>query len=210
MRVALFVLCCITAVIKTSASPLTSQTHSPIDTPPTVKTATSPGDIKDVIEQVSNLATDVLTQANNIGGNGVQVQILGNTYLRCRDMIDGVQQTFNKISSGSETPFGYEDQRSICYVFDSFGINQLKLITVLVKDPESITRDGFIEKFGDCVTGLRPALIKFIETLAAYAPEFEADMLWRRDQLEIAFNGAIGRIEEHNQGGHAGERIPLP
>ncbi|KAF4957082.1 hypothetical protein FSARC_11391 [Fusarium sarcochroum] len=187
MRRALFVLYCITAITKTSASPLTS----PIDTPgaistapPTVETATSPGDIEDAIGQVGSLANDILMQANNIGGDGVQIQILGNTYLRCRDMIEGVQQAFNKISVRPETLFGYEDQKSICYMFDSFGINQSKLLTVLAKDPENIAKDGFIERFGGCFTRLRPALINFIEALAAYAPECEADMLRRRDQLE--------------------------
>ncbi|EWG44846.1 hypothetical protein FVEG_05821 [Fusarium verticillioides 7600] len=123
-------------------------------------------------------------------------------------MIEGVQQAFNKVGGRPQTPFSYENQKGICSMFDLFGIDQSKLITMLVRDLESISRDGFIDHFGDCFQRLQPALDMFIEELASYAPDCEFEMLRRKDQLEVGLSSALGRVLDY-RAGHPPDRIPL-
>ncbi|KAI7769493.1 hypothetical protein LZL87_011377 [Fusarium oxysporum] len=219
MRNALFILRGMAAIATTYASPVASSTTSiitsPITTsipvpvvPPVFAAVATPEDINAVIREVSSLASDIYFTAGNIGGRGVEVQIIGNTYLRCRDMIEGVQQAFDKIGGRPQTPFSYEDQKGICSMFDLFSIDQSKLITMLVRDLESIARDGFIDHFGDCFNRLQPALSIFIEELTSYAPDCEFEMLRRKDQLEVGLSSALGRVLDY-RAGHAPDRIPL-
>ncbi|KAF5546772.1 transforming acidic coiled-coil containing protein [Fusarium mexicanum] len=219
MRDALLLLSSITAIATTYASPVASSTTSiitpPLTTsildpvaPPVIAAVTTPEDIHMVIRAVSSLASDMYFTASNIGGRGVEVEIIGNTYLRCRDMIEGVQQAFDKIGGQPQTPFSYENQKGICSMFDLFGIDQSKLLTMLVRDLESISRDGFIDHFGDCFQRLQPALNMFIEELTSYAPDCEFEMLRRKDQLEVGLSNALGRVLDY-RAGHAPDRIPL-
>jgi hypothetical protein len=87
-------------------------------------------------------------------------------------------------------------------------MDQSKLITMLVRDLESIARDGFIDHFGDCFNRLQPALAMFIEELTSYAPDCEFEMLRRKDQLEVGLSSALGRVLDYREG-HAPDRIPL-
>ncbi|CVK99203.1 related to transforming acidic coiled-coil containing protein 3 [Fusarium mangiferae] len=219
MRNALLILSGITAIAITYASPVASSTTplitSPIATsildpvaPPVFAAVTTPEDIHAVIREVSSLASDIYFTASNIGGGGVEVEIIGNTYLRCRDMIEGVQQAFDKVGDRPQTPFSYENQKGICSIFDSFGLDQSKLITMLVRDLQSIARDGFIDHFGDCFNRLQPALSMFIEELTFYAPDCEFAMLRRKDQLEVGLSSALGRVLDYREG-HAPDHIPL-
>ncbi|KAF5625093.1 transforming acidic coiled-coil containing protein [Fusarium sp. NRRL 52700] len=219
MRSALLTLHGITAIATTYASPVASSTTSiiisPIITsiptpaaPPVFAAVTTPEDIYAVIGKVNSLASDMHLTASSIGGRGVEVGIIGNTYLRCRDMIEGVQQAFDKIGSRPETPFSYENQKGICFKFNLFAIDQSKLITMLVRDLESISRDGFIDHFGDCFNRLQPALSNFVEELTSYAPDCEFEMLRRKDQLEVGLSNALGRVLDY-RAGHAPDSIPL-
>jgi hypothetical protein len=79
---------------------------------------------------------------------------------------------------------------------------------MLVRDLESISRDGFIDHFGDCFQRLQPALDRFIEELASYAPDCEFEMLRRKDQLEVGLSSALGRVLDY-RAGHPPDRIPL-
>ncbi|KAI1014759.1 hypothetical protein LB503_004147 [Fusarium chuoi] len=237
MHNALLILSGITTIATTYASPVASSTTPLITSPivtsipdpvahPVFAAVTTPEDIHAVIREVSSLASDMYSTASNIGGRGVEVEIIGvlhvlpylldlpmltfckNTYLRCRDMIEGVQQAFDKVGGRPQTPFSYENQKGICSMFDSFGIDQSKLITMLVRDLESIARDGFIDHFGDCFNRLQPALSIFIEELTFYAPDCEFGMLRRKDQLEVGLSSALGRVLDYREG-HALDHIPL-
>ncbi|CCT63560.1 related to transforming acidic coiled-coil containing protein 3 [Fusarium fujikuroi] len=219
MRNALLILSGITTIATTYASPVASSTTplitSPVATsildpvaPPVFAAVTTPEDIHAVIREVSSLASDIYFTASNIGGGGVEVENIGNTYLRCRDMIEGVQQAFDKVGDRPQTPFSYENQKGICSIFDSFGIDQSKLITMLVRYLQSIARDGFIDHFGDCFNRLQPALSMFIEELTFYAPDCEFAMLRRKDQLEVGLSSALGRVLDYREG-HAPDNIPL-
>ncbi|EXA48805.1 hypothetical protein FOPG_09059 [Fusarium oxysporum f. sp. conglutinans race 2 54008] len=219
MRNTLLILSGITAIATTYASPVASSTTSVITSPvatsipvpvapPVFAAVATPEDINAVIREVSSLASDIYFTASNIGGRGVEVQIIGNTYLRCRDMIEGVQQAFDKIGGRPQTPFSYEDQKGICSMFDLFGIDQSKLITMLVRNLESMARDGFIDHFGDCFNRLQPALSMFVEELTSYAPDCEFEMLRRKDQLEVGLSSALARVLDY-RAGHAPDRIPL-
>ncbi|RKK41131.1 hypothetical protein BFJ68_g3317 [Fusarium oxysporum] len=193
MRNALLILSGITAIATTYASPVASSTTSVITSPvatsipvpvapPVFAAVATPEDINAVIRE--------------------------NTYLRCRDMIEGVQQAFDKIGGRPQTPFSYEDQKGICSMFDLFGIDQSKLITMLVRNLESMARDGFIDHFGDCFNRLQPALSMFVEELTSYAPDCEFEMLRRKDQLEVGLSSALARVLDY-RAGHAPDRIPL-
>ncbi|QKD52177.2 uncharacterized protein FOBCDRAFT_199508 [Fusarium oxysporum Fo47] len=193
MRNALLFFSGITAIATTYASPVASSTTSVITSPvatsipvpvapPVFAAVATPEDINAVIRE--------------------------NTYLRCRDMIEGVQQAFDKIGGRPQTPFSYEDQKGICSMFDLFGIDQSKLITMLVRNLESMARDGFIDHFGDCFNRLQPALSMFVEELTSYAPDCEFEMLRRKDQLEVGLSSALARVLDY-RAGHAPDRIPL-
>ncbi|KAJ4011456.1 hypothetical protein NW752_008454 [Fusarium irregulare] len=47
-----------------------------------------PEDILDAMQGIQILASNLILQAYDIRGNGVKPQIIGNTYLRCRDLTD--------------------------------------------------------------------------------------------------------------------------
>ncbi|KAF5673897.1 transforming acidic coiled-coil containing protein [Fusarium heterosporum] len=208
----------------TSSGPPTSSAASPMasmDIPPIVVQAEAPipvaepiipgftrsKDVEGVIGKLNGLAYELFLQVDNFGGDGIKVQVIWEAYLHCRDVIDGVEQALNGMSSQPEIAFDYAEQKSICSSFDSFGIDQSKLVTVLVKDVDFIAMNGFANHFGQCLARLQPAMIRFIEQLTAYAPQCEFEMLRRRDQLEVAYDGAVRLMGDHHEGT---ERIPLP
>ncbi|KAH6958047.1 hypothetical protein DER45DRAFT_561870 [Fusarium avenaceum] len=219
MRIIAVVLAGFTTVAKASsvsvASPIASTESLPMVVPipapvaqPIVPGFTRPEDVQAVIRRLNGLASGVFLQVDNFGGSGIKVQVIWNAYLRCRDMIDGIERAFNGISHRHTNPFGFKEQRDICSMFDSFGINQSKLVTVLVKDSDFIATSGFAKHFGHCFARLRPAMIKFIEELTTYTPNCDLEMLRRKDQLEVSYGGAVGIMEDHHEG--SSEHIPLP
>ncbi|KAL4722177.1 hypothetical protein ACLX1H_010952 [Fusarium chlamydosporum] len=159
-----------------------------------------PDDIKNTMQGIRSLASDLILQAYNINGDGVKVQIVGNTYLGCLDMVDGIQEVSGKIGRPPTMLFSWEDQTSICSAFDAFGILQSKLIAVLSMEPQSIVRDGFVDQFEECFAQLKPALSKFIQQLIVYTPTCETEMLRRIDQLDVAFSNARVRLEDGRHG----------
>ncbi|QPC79119.1 hypothetical protein HYE68_009871 [Fusarium pseudograminearum] len=172
----------------------------PIPEPPSrSSTGVIPEDLKNAMQGIRSLASDVMLQANNIAGDGVKVQIIGNTYLRCQDMIDEIQEISRTISRPPTMLFSWEDQGGICSAFDSFGINLSKLITVLSLEPKSVVRDGFGDRFKDCFDELRPVLGLFIKQLIIYTPTCEGEMLRRIDQLDVALSNAKMRMEDARQ-----------
>ncbi|RGP81515.1 hypothetical protein FLONG3_384 [Fusarium longipes] len=211
MRAALFVLSSISAITAISVStalptaaleeeyPIIDQIPIP-ETPVRSPTGVMPEDLQNAMQGIQNIASDLIQQASNIGGDGVKVQIIGNTYLSCKDMIDGVQEVSGKISRPPTMLFNWEDQMSICSAFDTFGINQSKLITVLSMEPKSVVRDGFADQFEECFDELRTVLSLFIKQLIIYTPTCEADMLRRIDQLDVAFSNARVRMKDARHG----------
>ncbi|GKU19628.1 unnamed protein product [Fusarium langsethiae] len=180
--------------------PIVDQIPVPVpEIPSRISTGVIPEDLKNAMQGIQSLASDLILQAYNIGGDGVKVQIIGNTYLRCQDMVDGVQEISSKISRPPTILFGWEDQGSICSAFDAFGINQSKLITVLSMESRSIIRDGFGDRFQQCLDQLRPVLSLFIKQLIIYTPTCEPEMLRRIDQLDVAFSNAKVRMEDARQ-----------
>ncbi|EKJ75318.1 hypothetical protein NXS19_009513 [Fusarium pseudograminearum] len=172
----------------------------PIPEPPSrSSTGVIPEDLKNAMQGIQSLASDVMLQANNIAGDGVKVQIIGNTYLRCQDMVDEIQEISRTISRPPTMLFSWEDQGGICSAFDSFGINLSKLITVLSLEPKSVVRDGFGDRFKDCFDELRPVLGLFIKQLIIYTPTCEGEMLRRIDQLDVALSNAKMRMEAARQ-----------
>jgi hypothetical protein len=147
MRIIAIVVAGFTAVAKASfisiASPIASteslQMVVPIPAPvaqPIVPGFTRPEDVQAVIRRLNGLASGVFLQVDNFGGSGIKVPVIWvhtyllleyrlsadiyqNAYLRCRDMIDGIEQAFNGISHRHTTPFGFKEQRDICSMFDS-------------------------------------------------------------------------------------------
>lgn len=88
MRNALLILSGITTIATTYASPVASSTTplvtSPVATPipdpvapPVFAALTTPEDIHAVIREVNSLAFDMYFTASNIGGGGVEVEIIG-------------------------------------------------------------------------------------------------------------------------------------
>jgi hypothetical protein len=178
--------------------PIVDQIPVP-ETPSRISTGVVPEDLKNAMQGIQSLAFDLILQASNIGGEGVKVQIIGNTFLRCQDMVDGIQEISSKISRPPTILFGWEDQGAICSAFDTFGINQTKLVTVLSMEPHSVVRDGFGDRFQECFDQLRPVLSLFIKQLIIYTPTCEAEMLRRIDQLDVAFSNAKLRMEDARQ-----------
>ncbi|KAM0339899.1 hypothetical protein ACHAPU_010731 [Fusarium lateritium] len=220
MRSTIFILSGMAAIARASTSsvaspiatmdipPMVVQAQAPLPiTDPIIPSVTKSKDIQGVIVRLNDLASEVFLQVDNFRSEGIIVQVIWKAYLSCRDMIDGVEQAFNSMSSRPEISFDYADQRGICSLFDLFGIDQSKLVTVLVKDVDFIAMNGFANHFGKCLARLQPAMIRFIEQLTAYAPNCESEMLRRRDQLEVAYDGAVRIMGAHHQGS---ERIPLP
>ncbi|KAF4999603.1 hypothetical protein FGRMN_2351 [Fusarium graminum] len=188
--------------------PMVVQAEAPIPVAePIVPDFTRSTDIEGVLGKLNGLASELFLQVDNFGGDGIKVQVIWKAYLQCRDMIDGVEQAFNGMSSRPEIAFEYAEQKGICSSFDSFGIDQSKLVTVLVKDVDFIAMNGFANHFGQCLARLQPAMIRFIEQLTAYAPHCEFEMLRRRDQLEVAYNSAVRLMGDHHEGSAS---IPLP
>ncbi|RBR22353.1 uncharacterized protein FIESC28_04547 [Fusarium coffeatum] len=97
-----------------------------------------PEDILDAMQGIQILASNLILQAYDIRGDGVKPQIIGNTYLRCRDLTDGIEKVSGGISRPPTMLFSWEDQMAICSNFDVFGINQSRVITALVMELESI------------------------------------------------------------------------
>ncbi|CEI69258.1 hypothetical protein FVEN_g3988 [Fusarium venenatum] len=178
--------------------PIVDQIPVP-ETPSRISTGVIPEDLKNAMQGIQSLASDLILQASNIGGDGVKVQVIGNTFLHCQDMVDRIQEISSKISRPPTILFGWEDQGAICSAFDTFGINQTKLVTVLSMEPQSIVRDGFGDRFQECFDLLRPVLSLFIKQLIIYTPTCEAEMLRRIDQLDVAFSNAKMRIEDARQ-----------
>ncbi|KAM0403467.1 hypothetical protein ACHAQC_001077 [Fusarium culmorum] len=186
------------AIVEPVIDPIVDQI--PIPEPPSrSSTGVIPEDLKNAMQGIRRLASDVMLQANNIAGDGVKVQIIGNTYLRCQDMVDEIQEISRTISRPPTMLFSWEDQGGICSAFDSFGINLSKLITVLSLEPKSVVRDGFGDRFKDCFDELRPVLGLFIKQLIIYTPTCEGEMLRRIDQLDVALSNAKMRMEDARQ-----------
>ncbi|KAK6699026.1 hypothetical protein SNK05_011845 [Fusarium graminearum] len=172
----------------------------PIPEPPSrSSTGVIPEDLKNAMQGIRRLASDVMLQADKIAGDGVKVQIIGNTYLRCQNMVDEIQEISRTISRPPTMLFSWEDQGGICSAFDSLGINLSKVITVLSLEPKSVVRDGFGDRFKDCFDELRPVLGLFIKQLIIYTPTCEGEMLRRIDQLDVALSNAKMRMEDARQ-----------
>ncbi|KAL6913650.1 hypothetical protein FSST1_011410 [Fusarium sambucinum] len=187
-------------VFETIVDPIDPVDQIPVpETPSRISTGVIPEDLKNAMQGIQSLASDLILQASNIGGDGVKVQIIGNTFLRCQDMVDRIQEISSKISRPPTILFGWEDQGAICSAFGTFGINQTKLVTMLFMEPQSIVRDGFGNRFQECFDLLRPVLSLFIKQLIIYTPTCEAEMLRRIDQLDVAFSNAKMRIEDARQ-----------
>ncbi|KAJ4030318.1 hypothetical protein NW756_010197 [Fusarium oxysporum] len=104
MRNTLLILSGITAIATTYASPVASSTTSVITSPvatsipvpvapPVFAAVATPEDINAVIREVSSLASDIYFTASNIGGRGVEVQIIGVLHvfpsdLTCTDLLE--------------------------------------------------------------------------------------------------------------------------